>query len=184
MEEKLKGVPPNSIVLLEIPFEMNQLELIASFLKFSQKDKGIYVSSNRPVSDLIEKLVAYKFDIGNALETGMMCVVDLVSRSIGADEVKRCIYVSSPSELSATQVAIEEAIKRIDGGAGKNWLLVDSISTLLVFSSSGSILQFLHFLVGRLRVQRFNGIIFTVEDSVDERTLSTLRQFCDMVIRL
>lgn len=184
VEDRLKGVPPNSVVLLESPLEENQIKLIADFLKFRRNDKGIYVSSNRPANDLIEKLLTYNFDLNEALEAGRICVIDLVSRSVGANEVKGGIYVSSPSELSATQMAVEKAFERVDGEAGKTWLLLDSISTLLVFNSPSALLQFLHFLIGRLRVLQFNGVIFSVEGSVDENTLSTARQFCDMVIKL
>lgn len=184
IEERLKGVPPKSVLLLETRLEENQMMLIADFLKFRQNDKGIYVSSNRPTNDLVEKLQTYNFDLQEALETGRICVIDLMSRSVGANEVKGGIYISSPSELSATQMAIEKAFDRADGEAGKTWLLLDSISTLLVYNSPGALLQFVHFLIGRLRVIQFNGVIFTVEGSVDERTLSTIRQFCDMVIKL
>jgi len=184
VEEELKSVPPKSVALLETPLEENQMRLVAEFLKFRRNDKGIFVSSNRPTNDLIEKLPSYNFNLREALEAGRICVIDLVSRSVGASEAKGGIYVSSPSELSATQMAIEKAFERIDGQAGKTWLLLDSISTLLVFNSPEALLQFLHFLIGRLRVLQFNGIIFTIEGSVDEKVLSTIRQFCDMVIKL
>jgi len=183
-EEKLKGIPPKSVVMLETSPEENQIRLIADFLKHRRRDKGIYVSSNRPTNDLVEKFLTYDFDLGSALEAGGICVIDLMSRSVGANEVKGGIYVSSPSELSATQMAIEKAFERIDCESGKTWLLLDSISTLLVFNSPDALLQFLHFLIGRLRVLQFNGMIFTVEGSVDEKVLSTIRQFCDMVIKL
>lgn len=184
VEDKLRGIPPKSVVMVETPLEENQIGLIADFLKFSRNEKGIYVSSNRPTNDLIEKFLTYNFDLREALEAGRVCVIDLMSRSVGANEVEGSIYVSSPSELSATQMAIEKAFERIDGETGKTWLLLDSISTLLVFNSPEALLQFLHFLIGRLRVLQFNGIIFTVEGSVEEKTLSTIRQFCDMVIKL
>ncbi len=184
IEDRLKATQPKSVILLETQLEENQMRLTADFLKLRRENKGIYISSNRPTNNLIEKLLTYNFDLREALETGRICVIDLMSRSVGASDVKGCISISSPSELSATQMAIEKAFERIDGEAGKTWLLLDSISTLLVFNSQGAVLQFLHFLIGRLRVLQFDGIVFTVENSVDERTLSTMRQFCDMVIKL
>jgi len=184
IEEELEGLPPKSIVLFEIPIEEDQMRLTASFLKFRRNDNGIYVSSNRPANDLVEKLQTYNFDLGNALEAGRICVIDLVSRGVGANEVNGCLYAPSPSELSAAQMAIEKAFERVKGEGGKMWLLLDSISTLLVFNSPGALLQFLHFLISRLRVLQFNGAIFTVEGSVDEKVLSTIRQFCDRMIKL
>jgi len=116
-EERLKGVPPRSVVILEIPPEENQMRLTAEFLKFERKDKVIYISSNRPANNLIEKLLTYNFDLKEAIEAGRICIIDLVSRSVGYSEVKGCIYVSSPTELSATQMAIENAVARIDASA-------------------------------------------------------------------
>lgn len=165
IEEKLKGVPPKSIVIVDTPLEENQIGLTADFLKFRRNDKGIYVSSNRPTNDLIEKLLVYGFDMKEALEAGRLCVIDLMSKSIGACELKGGIYVSSPSELAATQMAIEKAIERVDGETGRTWLLLDSISTLLVYNTPPALLQFLHFLIGRLRVLQFSGVIFTVGGS-------------------
>ncbi len=56
-EEKLKDVPPKSIVLLETPVRENQMKLIASFVKSRPNDKAIFISSNRPTNDLVEKLL-------------------------------------------------------------------------------------------------------------------------------
>ena len=184
IEKKLKDIPLKSVVVIETPLEENQTEIIADFLRSRKNNKGIYVSSNRPTNDLTEKLLVYNFDLKEALKTNRMCVIDLVSKSIGANELSGGIYVSSPSELSATQMAIEKAFERMNGEAGGTWLLLDSISTLLVYNSPGALLQFLHFLIGRLRVLQYDGVIFTVEGSVEEKTLATIRQFCDVVIKL
>jgi archaellum biogenesis ATPase FlaH len=183
LEEKLKAVPPKSVIVIEVSPEEDQMRVVADFMKLKQNGKGIYVSSNRPANDLIEKLLSYDVDLKKTLETNKTCIIDLMSRSVGASEVKGGIYVSSPSELSAAQMAIEKAFETVNGKAGRTWLLLDSISTLLVFNTPGAVLHFIHFLIGRLRVLQFDGVLFTVEGSVDERTLSTIRQFCDMVIK-
>lgn len=184
LEEKLKGVPPKSVVIVEVSPEEDQMRMMADFLKFRRNDKGIYVSSNRPTNDLLEKLLTYNVNLKKTLETGKACIIDLMSRSVGASEVKGGIYVSSPSELSAAQMAIEKAFETVNGKAGRTWLVLDSISTLLVFNSLGAVLHFVHFLIGRLRVLQFDGVLFTVEGSVDDRTLLTIKQFCDMVIKV
>jgi archaellum biogenesis ATPase FlaH len=184
LEEKLRGVPSKSVVIVEVSPEEDQMRMVADFMKFRQNDNGIYVASNRSTNDLIEKLSTYAVDLKKTLEDSKTCVIDLVSRSVGAREVKGGIYVSSLSELSAAQMAIEKAFETVNGKAGRTWLLLDSISTLLVFNSSGAVLHFLHFLIGRLRVLQYDGVFFTVAGSVDDRTLSTIKQFCDMVIKL
>jgi len=186
LEAKLADVSSGSIVILEFPAEENQIKLAAEFLKFKMKNGsyGVYVSSNRPTNNLIEKVEGYGYDLKKGLEEGRVWVVDLVSKNVGAAEVGGVIYVSSASELSATQMAIEKAVNRIKGRDGPGWLLLDSIATLLVFNSPDSLLEFLHFLLGRLRVLGLDGVIFTVREGIDTKVISTIRQFCDAIIKL
>ena len=186
IEEKLASVSAGSIVILEFPAEENQIKLAADFLKFKEKTGscGVYVSSNRPTNNLIEKVKDYGYDLKKGLEEGRVWVVDLVSRNVGDAEVSGVIYVSSASELSATQMAIEKAVNRIKDRDGHGWLLLDSIATLLVFNSPDSLLEFLHFLLGRLRVLGLDGIIFTVREGIEVKVIATIRQFCDEIITL
>ncbi|MCW3984854.1 MAG: hypothetical protein NWE91_00335 [Candidatus Bathyarchaeota archaeon] len=186
IEEKLAKVSSGSIVILEFPAGENQVKLAADFLKSKQKTGscGVYVSSNRPANNLIEKIKDYGYDLKKPLEEGRVWVVDLVSKNVGDAEVNGVIYVSSASELSATQMAIEKAINRIKGRDGPGWLLLDSIATLLVFNSPDSLLEFMHFLLGRLRVLGFDGVIFTVREGIDAKVIATIRQFCDGIITL
>jgi archaellum biogenesis ATPase FlaH len=186
IEEKLANVSPMSIVILEFPAEENQIKLAADFLKFKEKtgSYGVYVSSNRPTNNLIEKVKDYGYDLKKELEEGRVWIVDLVSKNVGDAEVKGVIYVSSASELSATQMAIEKAVNRIKDTGGHGWLLLDSIATLLVFNSPDSLLEFLHFLLGRLRVLGFDGIIFTVREGIEVKVIATIRQFCDEIVTL
>jgi KaiC/GvpD/RAD55 family RecA-like ATPase len=184
LEDKLKHTAPRSVVLIEVPANENPMRTIADFLRYRQNGKGIYISSNRPTKDLLEKLKVHGFNLRESLDTEKTCVIDLVSKSVGSNEVNGSINVASPSELSATQMAFEKAAELLDSKTGDSWLLLDSLSTLLVYNSPGALLHFLHFLVGRLRVLGFDGAIFTVEGSVEGNVLSTVRQFCDDVIKV
>ncbi len=186
IETKFANVSSGSIVILEFPAEENQIKLAAEFLSFKEKSGGygVYVSSNRPTNNLIEKVEDYGYNLKKALEEGRVWVVDLVSMNVGAAEVSGIFYVSSASDLSATQMAIEKAVKRIKSKDGPGWLLLDSIATLLVFNSSDSLLEFLHFLIGRLRILGFDGVIFTVREGIDAKVIATIRQFCDEIIKL
>ncbi|MFB3889675.1 MAG: hypothetical protein ACE14S_09310, partial [Candidatus Bathyarchaeia archaeon] len=162
--------------------EKNLLDVISDFLMANRNRKGIIVTSNRPASDLIERLQAKGIGLKERLATNEVCIVDLVSRSVGAPETKGCIYTASPSELSAAQMAIENAFTHLKNEEHDAWLLLDSVSTLIVFNGSGALLHFLHFLIGRLRVLGFSGAIVVVEGSVDEKTLLITKQFCDKVM--
>lgn len=182
LADRLKRVAPRSIVLVEVHANENPIQVLADFLAFKNGGKGIYISSDRPTKNLIEQLNIRGFDLRTPLETERICVIDLVSKSFGANETKGTINIASPCELSATQMAFEKAVERIGDDVSPRWLLLDSLSTLLVYNSSGALLHFLHFLTGRVRVLGFDAAIFAVEGSVEDNVLLTIRQFCDEVI--
>ncbi len=181
----LSNIPPKSIALIQISAETDEISLLARFLKTHASSGGVYVSSSRPATDLLDRFGQNGFDLRTALETAKIIIVDLVSKSFGANlQAKNVLFVHSPEDLSATQLAIEKALESTDITPGHSWVLSDSISTLLIYNSTGSVLQFFHFLTGRLRVLQMTGLVLSQEGSVEEKTLSAIRHFCDMSIKL
>jgi len=174
---------PNRVLLLQTGIEENYLKLISHFLLINRNCKGIYVSSNRSSRDLVDRLRKYDYDLDAKIKAREISIVDLVSRSVGAQEIEGAVYVSSPSELSATQMAIEAAINKLSPQAENAWLIIDSLPTLLIFNGVGALLNFLYFLIGRLRVLGYTGVIFTAEGSLSPRVFSTVAQLCDKVIK-
>ncbi len=186
LEEKLAKIHSRSISILEFSADESQIKLVADFLKFKQKtdDYGVYLSCNRPTNNLIEKLKDYGYDLKINIENGRIRVVDLMSKNVGDTLRAQVVYVSSASELSAVQLAIEQSINQIKDLGKQCWLLVDSLITLLVFNSPNSVLEFLQILFGRIRVEKFEGIIFSAREGIDMKVISTIRQFCDNVIKI
>ena len=174
---------PAKITLFQTGIGQDYLKLISKFLSLNCNARGVYVSANRSAKDLIESIAKYDFDLATKLKTGQISIVDLISRSIGAQDVAGVVYVSSPSELSATQMAIEGIISKCNVEPRNTWLIIDSLPTLLIFNGSGPLLNFLHFLVGRLRALGYTGVMFAVEGSLNARVFSTVAQLCDKVIK-
>ncbi len=173
----------NRVIFLQTRLDQDYFKILSKFLLLNRYCKGIYVSSNRSARDLAEKLRRHNLDLHAMLQNGQIFVIDLVSKSVGDQEITGAFYVSSPSELSATQMAIEEVINRMNPKPRKTWLVIDSVPTLLIFNGAGALLHFLHFLIGRLRVLEYTGVIFTVEGSLSSRVFSTVAQLCDIVIK-
>jgi KaiC/GvpD/RAD55 family RecA-like ATPase len=181
----LSNIPPKSIALIQISAEIDEIGLLARFFKTQESARGVYVSSNRPATDLLDRFGQNGFDLKSAVEMAKIIIVDLVSKSTGANLLaKNVLFVHSPEDLSATQLALEKALESMEIIPGESWVLSDSISTLLIYNSPGSVLQFFHFLTGRLRVLQLKGLILSQEGSVEEKTLAAIRHFCDMSIKL
>lgn len=175
---------PKKVTMFQAGLDQDYLELIARFLMVNSQAKGVYVSANRSAKDLTEKMRNYNFDLEPKLKSGQIYIVDLISRSVGAQEVDGAVYVASPSELSATQMAIEGVVNKFKLDSADTWVFVDSVPTLLIFNGAGALLNFLHFLIGRLRVLGYSGIILAAEGSLTNRVFSTVAQLCDRVIKL
>ncbi len=175
-----------SVAVWEFAPEKDQIELIAGFLKHKQEtgSHGVLVSSNRPVANLIEKLQDHGYNLEDDIKRGKVIVVDLLSKNVGAPEMKGVIYVSSAAELSALQLAIERAIIGIKGNGEPKWFLLDSLVTLLVFNTPDVLLGVIHFLVGRLRVLKIDSVLFAVQEGIDIRTISTIKQMADRTVKL
>jgi archaellum biogenesis ATPase FlaH len=183
--ERMKETPKKSVVLVKLAPDEDLLAVTADFLRYRASDKGIYVSSNRPIADLMDRIGSRGFDMKQTIANGQLFVVDLASRMVGGEEVQGVLYVAGLSELSATQLGIEKGFQRLGCDkphTGQPWLFLDSISTLLIYNNENTLLQFLHFLVGRLRVLGVEGIIVTANRDIDRGFLASLRQFCDIEI--
>ena len=61
----------------------------------------------------------------------------------------------------------------------KKFILVDTISTLLIYNSGQTVIKFSHFLTGRIRDWKAEGALITVKKEMDEKLTSQLTQFCD-----
>jgi len=183
IKDKLANISSGSIMIVEFPAKENQIKLIVEFLNFKKKSSsyGIYVSSNRPSKNLIEKVKEYEYDLKNDIEKGRIWIIDLISKNVGDSELNNIIYISS-LELSAMQMAIEKALAWLKGKDKQGWILFDSIATLLLYNSPDSLLKHLHFVFGKLRVLGIDAIIFTINEGVDKKVISMIRQLCDTII--
>lgn len=138
------------------------LSIITDVLKFQDKIDNycIYVSSTRPAKNLIEKVEARGFNMEKGLKTGNLCIVDLLSTILEYPKAAGSIlYVPSPSDLSAIQMAIEKALEGKNVEEGKGWLILDSMVTLLVFNSIATLLEFIRFLTSKAKTLGFSCLI-------------------------
>jgi KaiC/GvpD/RAD55 family RecA-like ATPase len=173
-------------VVAEFPPERDQLELIAGLLKFRQTTNscGVVVSSNRPASNLIERLEEYGVDLKKDLKNARIVIIDTVSKSVGAVEVDGTVCLSSLTDLPALKSAIEESFSKLKPEGAPKWLLLDSIATFLVLNSPEAFLKFFQVLIGRLRVLRVDCAIFTVDAGIDVKVISTVKQTADKTVKM
>ncbi|MFH0835954.1 MAG: hypothetical protein V1834_02215 [Candidatus Micrarchaeota archaeon] len=175
--KKIPALGPDSIVLV-LSSSQNYVQATLSLVKALTRGKVscVYVTVNKP-SSIISRLL-----VKNKVAKEKVFFVDCASSLVREDttRVKNAVFVS-PRNLSGISIAVNELIKSIPG---PKVVLFDSLSTLLIYNSLGSIEKFSHFMTNRFRLAGVQAVLLSVEDDMDQSLLKTLSKFCDEVIRL
>ncbi len=92
----------------------------------------------------------------------------------------RCRYVQAPTDLTEIGIGVTELLGAHPGE--QTCILIDSVSTMLIYLSSSSLSKFIHFVANRLRLLDHSGIFLAVEQGLDPMLLTQLVTFVDATI--
>ncbi len=153
---------------------MLTLQLIKHF--FEECGTGACVSINKPVEDLLKGLEI------KCIDSKKLIFVDCVSKMAGMKEMgeKNFIYVDSPKQLLELSEAVDAAMAML---VGKNFfVMLDSLSTLLVYNEEKAVEKFFHTTVTKMRTLNVKGIFLVTQEK--KHVIQTLSQFADRTIYL
>lgn len=134
----------------------------------------VFLTANKPAKELAETAKKIGVDLKQAV------FIDAISRMAGKYEEKgwNFIYVDSPANLSELGGHITSSAKN-DG-----IVVVDSVSSLLIYNKADALDRFCHFVAERTRGNS-RKLVFVAVDSAEAKPLiETLSQFCDRVEKL
>jgi archaellum biogenesis ATPase FlaH len=137
----------------------------------------IVITTNQPYS-ILKKM--YEKD---GLNLQKVVFIDAITRyALGTDiqNEDHCRYINNPGNLTDIGIAVTEVLKKYPDG--KVCILLDSVSTMLIYISSANITKFIHFVTNKLRLLDVAGIFLAVEKGLDPTLLLQLTSFVDMVI--
>jgi len=180
IRQELANLPEHFIVLLVSDFT-NYGELIDFILKYLLQEKkadGIYLSVNKTAKSIFENIQLMGVDPKKIL------FIDCTSGRIQKyhETQENIIVIKSPEHLTDIAVALSEIVR--SGSNENRFLLIDSISTLLLFNSVKSVVKFTHFFTNLIREYHLNGLIFTVDKETDDFVKRNLYVFSDKVINV
>lgn len=179
IKKKIKELPKEYIALIFTSSEDYVILYydVLEFLLNELNSSGIAVTINKPAKALANHLKDRNIDLSN------FYIIDCVSKAVGVqNEVKNCLYVNSPSNLTQLNISIKKQFEKLKNKE-KSFLIFDSLSTLLIYNSTGSVLKFINFLTSRMKGLNIGGVFITVEEGLDKNFVSQIIQFCDAVIR-
>ncbi len=170
----------------QLSFGTNNLVLVGlrdyattpqALLSYFQKEKipGIYITINKPYEDLTKTL-------SNPPEN--VKYVDVITALTGreTEDTQHVTYLDSPLALVELNLAIADQLKALV--SNKKFLILDSVSTLLVYNSPQAVEKFCHTVIAKNRNESVLGLFIMIESEEHHSVVETLAQFVDKVISI
>ena len=129
-------------------------------------------------SSVLEKLYAQK-----GINTENIYYIDAISASsLGKPPAEdgRHLSVNNPGDLTSLSIAITKAIKKMD--KNKIFILLDSISSMLIYIPSLKTVKFIHLLTNKIRQINYSGALLAIEGGLDPMILAQVSSFVDEVV--
>ncbi len=149
-----------------------------------ENDEGIiYVTTNHSGNDILNEYSDYD------INKDRFRIVDCVSERQGIGDMEETDIISmtsSPDDMTGIGIKVSEIIEDLWElkSVEKNRVVLNSVSTLLMYSELQTVFRFLHVFTGRIRSVDGLGI-FTVDSEMhSEKEFSTLNQLFDGIVEV
>ncbi|MFH1788926.1 MAG: hypothetical protein ABH834_06070 [Candidatus Altiarchaeota archaeon] len=176
-EQKKMGVnEEGEIIVLLIPDEdytRRVMEITKDLTRISTR--LCYISLNLPYRSLLKH-----FDEKH-IDPSKFYFIDAITQT--AEMIKNqptCEYVSSPGALTELSLAISNILET----QKFDYLIFDSLSTLLVYESPLIVTKFIHSLMAKIRVVGTKAIFTCLKQDYDSVLLKDINMFADKILNI
>lgn len=179
LESELKrtGGQGVSLVVME---GAHYLGASAAILKSFEtlKRPGIIVSVNKPVSDLQDFLG--KRGISYEKFFFVDCITE--TSDVHNEKLANAKYLESPKNLLEISVELEKLLRENKGAPP--FVLVDSLSTFLLYNKPDVLERFIHNLSSKMHEHKNQGVFLMIRTRENADFIEIVSQFCDNVIEV
>jgi KaiC/GvpD/RAD55 family RecA-like ATPase len=152
----------------------------------SRRGEGSLVVTTK---DAAGRIVDEYEDVGGEPSEASLGIVDCVTKQQGGGDSLddgRVKYASSPVDMTGIGITLSEFLEEFytRHGLERNRILLDSVSTLLMYSDLQTVFRFLHVFTGRVDSADALGVYVMDATAHDEQTRSTLNQLFDGVVKV
>jgi len=180
LEKEMKDLPENFIVGLVVSSDkyeetnLHLLELLVNKMGYS----GSYITINRPYENIIFMLNKHNIKVDN------LFFIDCITKKIGGVEksAPNCLFLDSPQHLTDLGIALHEYVSLTKDT--KRFLFLDSLSTLFIHNDQTTMMRFIHYLTGKIRLWNISGVMISLHEESDKKVIGEISQFCDKIIRV
>ncbi|MCX6695843.1 MAG: hypothetical protein NTU61_06065 [Candidatus Altiarchaeota archaeon] len=137
----------------------------------------IYVTTNKPYGHLIRTLEK------NGVKTDRIFFVDCISKYVGEvqDNKDNCLFVDSPHSLTDMVIAVGVRLKSVEHKVEKKILILDSLSTLLLYNDAKTVGQFSNFVINKMRQFNVDTIILALDTDMKTDIVRSIQSFADEI---
>ena len=149
----------------------------------SKRGEGVIVVTTRDSASRI--LTDYEALVSDpeSVDIGIVdCVTKHQGRSVRDTDVVK--YASSPEDMTGIGIKFSEFVEefRTERGVEQVRVLVDSLSTLLMYSDVQTVFRFMHVFTSRIENADALGLHVIESTAHDDETVNTLKQLFDGVV--
>jgi hypothetical protein len=164
----------NSISVIVMPntvYNETLKEIVSAALE--KHGSLCYISLNKPYNSVISYLEK------NGVGSENIIFIDAVTKKIESDS-EQVIYVSSPTALTEINITMNKVLE----AGGIKVVLIDSISTLLLYTEESVVLKFVHSIVSKMRSDSNDCIMAAIEDESTRELIDDMSMFVDEILEL
>jgi len=179
-------VSPGTNILVSGPPLSGKRRLAMEALAHGANDgEGAVIVTTRDSSDrVMADFRALLTDPDQAHIGVVDCVTQHQGRSPSDSDLVK--YASSPVDMTGIGIKFSEFVEEFysDRGVRQNRIMVDSLSTLLMYSDLQTVFQFMHVITSRIEDADAVGVHIIESTAHDAETMNTLKQLFDGLVEV
>ncbi|HEC81807.1 MAG TPA: hypothetical protein ENI42_05225 [Thermoplasmatales archaeon] len=146
-------------------------------IKEHPQDAWVYVTVTRPFESFIKMF-------GDLSRYPNVKFIDCISRASGiARNDEQCIYIESPTMLEHVTMELNSIFAKAPEASGR-YLVIDSISTLMIYNDPALVTEFFYQLLNKTRAEGIHTISLTVEEGETDKYINKLIYLNDKIIKV
>ncbi|MDY6777393.1 MAG: ATPase domain-containing protein [Candidatus Nanohaloarchaea archaeon] len=174
------GLPEGATVLLLGPPGVGKSTFVNQFMNtgLAQDQGGLYVTLDDAPDEVKSNALSFDWDFDSYEDRFLF--MDAYSWKLG-EEVDSKYAIQGPSDLNQLNMTLTDALRDI--GDVKKRVVIDSVSTLVIYTDVNSAVKFLQ--VASAKTKANDGVLLmTVEEGAqDDQDVSTLNYVADGVLK-
>lgn len=138
----------------------------------------VYVAIAKPYGSIVKQF-------GDMLAgEGNIRFIDCVSRALGSYETdSNCVFIESPVQLEKMLLEIMNIFRDLEGDVQK-YLVIDSLSSLLLYNDVSLVAEFFTHLTSRTKLEDIHSISLSIEEEMEDNVNKILYLRSDKIIKV